>query len=117
MTDEQQIDRRQNSDRIVRLETVVERLETDIVGLMGVYKEIVAQQQAMFIEAVKSSTALQSSIDKLNATVANFAERFGAVETKVEEHDNLKMKLVGMVIGASAVINVVVWLASKVMGQ
>lgn len=106
-------DRRQYSDRIVRLETVVERIEDDVVGLLSVYKTMGQQQQEMFVQAIKSSAALQSSIDTLNLTVANFMQRFLTVEKTVDEHSQFKWKLIGMATGVTIAINTVVWLIGK----
>ena len=115
-------DRRSESERIGRLEIVVSRLEvditnllktvdnlqvnvvgsgvtvtrlqSDITGLINTYKEAADAHQKMFVEAIKSSTQLQGSIEMLNKTLMPLV-------TKVDEHDRFIWKGIGMVSSLS----------------
>ena len=99
-------ERRKDSDRITRVETVVERLEEDISTLTQVYREQGDKHTLMFIEMIKSSSALQSAIDKLNTIL-------GPIVEKVEKHDQVIWKAVGFI----SALNVIAWVILHFIGH
>lgn len=50
---EQRVDS-ETRDRIVRLESIVERIETDVKDVISAYKTLADKHTEMFIEAVKT---------------------------------------------------------------
>lgn len=109
------MERRQHSDRLTRVEVAVERVESDVKGLMAIYKEVATQQQSMFVESIKSSSHLQSAIETLTRTVTEFTKKLITVESKVEDHEKWKWKTTGVITGVVIVVNIVGWFVSRVV--
>lgn len=120
-------ERRRDSDRIIRLETVVERIETDMSSLTATYREIAAQQQVMFVENIKSQGALQNAVQELTRvmqeqkprvdeledhchTVRMETSKIADLERKVNDHEKWKWKIMGGVTALTVVLNVIGWI-------
>ena len=120
-------ERRRDGDRIVRLETVVERIETDIMSLSSTYREMAAQQQSMFIESIKSQAQLQAAVQELTRviqeqkprvddlevhvhTVRSETTKIYDLEKKVSNHEQWKWKITGIVMALTVVLNVIGWI-------
>ena len=106
-------DRRRDADRIVRLETVMGRVETDIVALTGIYRTMAESHQTMTIEAIKSQSKLEQAINGLTATMVDQTPRINKLEDVVADHEQWKYKIIGMISAVVVIVNLLVWLAQK----
>lgn len=111
-------------DRIVRLESVVDRiekntlfqfsrLEIDLKSVSDEYKKLADAHTLMFVEAVKTGTTLHASLEKLTDGVVKLNTNLARMEARLSELEETKLKTRGMIIGATTVItvmvNVIVW--------
>ena len=126
-------ERRRESDRIVRLETVVERMEGDVYQLTATYKEIAKEQQAMFVKSIESQNALHNAVQELTRVmqeqkprvdeledncvtvraetikIAAQESKIVELEKKVANHEQWKWKITGMIMAFTIVINIAAW--------
>jgi len=109
MAEELHFHRREDADRITRLEVVVGRIEVDVSDMIKSNKEDMAamsadhkvisnQLQTVLVESIRTTTSLQSSIEKLNTTLT-------PLSIKVDEHDQFIWKALGFITA----LNMVGW--------